>query len=1075
MLAESTHNLLENGGFETVSAAAAAPWIPYGNTWNGIVRVDAAAAKTGSYGIAIETDTAGNPYVVQPVPVEEGATYTISSFYKALGVIGTPGYKIEFYSSYAPTPQAALTGFTHGAPTAGLDGQWHELEYEIKAPSHAKYMYVYLRLYGTGTVYFDDASVIKSEHAPQIILAPNQIYYYPDAETGSVSVSLRPTDKVLAGKKADVRLVRESDSAVVFEQTDMTAASELSVSFQPNVLAIGQPYRLSAELKDAADQTIELAEKTIYRWNRPTTVPDNGPILVNSQPFFPVIAYHAELDDLPYMQQIGVNTIQGVNTSSEETVQTLLDTAQANGLKVLQPLYYNLKVKENFALTEQMVARFKTHPALLGWMIMDEPAANGIPQWELLEAYKRIRAIDPDHPTYMVESEAYAYRSTGQATDILVTDVYPYSTSYPRSLASVGNGVRKTIQDTDGVKPVWTILQTFRYPEPTTWNYLPTIGQVRNMAYQALLAGSRGLGYYSINDPGWKLSESELWPGLTAFKDELPLIAGLATYGSKTAEQIDSPVQWGVWSKDGDQYAIAINVTKTAQSAEIPMADTGNRIRLLFGDEPGEWESWDEELTVELGPEQALVYQITPFQSDVQKAIQAMLDGEVLLSHTHWQQEAGDLSTSLESIQQALTAVAPDMDTVAGMASQALNDTVLLKSWVEGQNDTVLEGKRGLLLALLDEVYERLLAIARSTMRVEIQPFAAAKVSGETATVHVNIRNSGAAAVEPWLRIDWPDVFGIAPTEREVGSVASEDTASDSETIVIPHSVLPGSYTVSTSVYFHHNGTPLHFTADRTLRIVPLLEAKLTPESIDTKKSGAYPFAIELVNGSAEPITVELARTVTSGLTAELAETVTLSGRETRTVQGNAIVPSVTRGVYTLSVVPKVNDAVYGYLPLTIRIDTNKVYNGGFETAKATDPVIPDGWHMRVGVWDRTTARSGSASAKLNPDAGNSWNVINTSVGREMPVTSGRQYTLSGWVKNGSTAGSVELGIRQIDRCRQPLLRSRRRGKSLSTSRWTSRPTDRPGSMTLRFASCRSTKQESESKATIPARSPVKK
>ncbi|MEF3305575.1 carbohydrate binding domain-containing protein [Paenibacillus sp. GYB003] len=1012
--ASAAVDLLANGGFETVTNGAAAPWAPIGNTWTGAVRVVAEAAKSGSYGVSIQTSASNNPWVMQKVPVEEEATYAISSSYKAIGVSGAPGYKVEFYTAPDASPQTALTGFSYRAPASGLDGQWHELNYEVKAPARAKYMFVYLRLYGTGQVYFDDASAIKTKDAPQVVLTPNQVYYYPDLTSGSVHVALKPGDGIFAGKKADVRLVRNADGAVVFAKTDLAAAAELNVPFQPNVLEIGQPYVLSAELKDSAGQTVEREERTIYRWNRPTTLPENGPVLVDGQPFFPVIAYHAYLDDLPYLSQIGVNTIQGVNTSSEATVQTLLDTAQANGLKVLQTLYLNMQVKENFALTERMVARFKSHPALLGWMIMDEPVLNGIPQGDLLEAYKRIRSIDPDHPTYMVESETYAYRSTGQATDILVTDVYPYNATNMQPISAVGDGARKAVLDTDGVKPVWTVLQTFRFPGSSPWNYLPTIGQVRNMAYQSILAGSKGLAYYSINDPGWKLKDSELWSGLAAFKDELPLIGELAAQGTKTAEQIGTAVQWGVWSKGQEQYAVAVNVTKTAQSAEIPLANGGNRVQLLFGDEPSSWESWDGRLSVNLGPEQALVYRITPFQADVAAAIDSMRDAEPLLQNTHWRQKAGDLSAKLDDVRQALAAAAPDAKAVMNKADKALDDAVKLKAWVDGQNDAVLEGKRASLLALLDGVYDRLLPIARSTVRVELQPFPEAKTSGEQAIVSVQIRNAGDNTLRPWLRVDLPDAFGLAPIEREFGPVQSGETVSASTDFTVPFAVPAGTYTVSASVYYEYKGSVFQVASARDLKVTQLLQAKLTPESIEAAAGGTFPFAVELTNGSAGPIAVELDRTVPNGLTAELAAAVTLAGRETKTVQGSVTIPAtVTGGVYAMTIVPKVSGASYASLPLTVRIDANMVYNGGFEKASATN--APDGWLMRTGVWDKTTAHGGTASAKLNPDAGNGWNVINTAETKEMPVAAGRRYTLSGWVKNGSTAGSVALGIRQID------------------------------------------------------------
>ncbi|WP_158606617.1 carbohydrate binding domain-containing protein [Paenibacillus ginsengarvi] len=1008
----SATNMLVNPGFETVTSGAPSGWKAIGNTWTGPAGVAAEAARTGSYGISIQTTAADNPWVQQGILVEAEATYSISSWFKAIGVSGAPGYKVEFYTSQVVSPQTALTGYSYRSPASGLDGQWHELNYEIKAPVGAKYMLVYLRLYGTGKVYFDDAAVVKTKDAPQIVLTPNQIYYYPDVTTGSIGVELKPQDGVLAGKTADIKLVKQSGGTTLFAQTGLAAAAQLNVPFQPAAMEIDQPYVLSVELKDAAGQVVSRVERTIYRWNRPTALPQNGPVQVQGQPFFPVIAYHANLEDYPYLSQIGVNTVQGVNTTSEAVVQTLLDTAQANGLKVLQTLYPNMQVKENFALTEQIVARFKSHPALLGWMIMDEPFLNGIAQSEILEAYKRIRTIDPDHPTYMVESEPHAYRSTGQATDILVTDVYPYNRSNMQPISAVGSGVRKAVQDTDGVKPVWTVLQTFRFPGPSAWDYLPTIGQVRNMAYQSILAGSKGLAYYSINDPGWKLRESVLWTGLTAFKDELQLIGDLVKQGSKTAEQTAGAVQWGVWSKGQEQYAIAINVTQTAQTADIPLTNAGNRVQLLFGDEPHSWASWDSQLEVSLGPEQALVYRITPFASEVEAAIASMQNAAALLQNNHWQQKASDLTAKLNDVRQALTAPAPDAQNVMNKADKAIDDNDKLTAWVNGQSDTTLEGKRQTLLTLLEGVYNRVAPIVHSTIRLDFQPFPDRLTNGEQGTASVQIRNTGDKTLHPWLRVDLPDAFGLPPLEREFGPVQSGASVSDSASFTVPSAVPPGQYTVSASVYYSYKGSVFQVTSARELEVTSLLQAKLTPGTIDVTKAGTYPFAVELTNGSATPLVVELSRNVQGGLTAELPAYAALAGRETKTVQGTVTVPqSVTQGVYTLTVVPQVNGVAYASLPLTVKVDTNLVFNGGFETGTSA----PEGWMLRTGVWDKTTAHSGIASAKLNPDAANTWNVINTVETKEIPVTAGRSYTLSGWVKNGSTTGSVALGIRQID------------------------------------------------------------
>lgn len=102
-------NMLVNAGFETVSNGAPTGWTAIGNTWTEAAKAASEAARTGSYGVSIQTTAANNPWVQQGIPVEEEATYSISSWFKAIGVSGAPGYKIEFYTSQVVSPQTALS------------------------------------------------------------------------------------------------------------------------------------------------------------------------------------------------------------------------------------------------------------------------------------------------------------------------------------------------------------------------------------------------------------------------------------------------------------------------------------------------------------------------------------------------------------------------------------------------------------------------------------------------------------------------------------------------------------------------------------------------------------------------------------------------------------------------------------------------------------------------------------------------------------------------------------------------------------------------------------------------------
>ncbi len=1013
--AASSGNLVANPGFEEVTGGVPAQWGVIGNVWGDAIKAVPEAAHTGNYGISIQTSTGNNPWVAIPVPVEEGATYNITTWFKAIGVSGNVGYKFEFFKGIDKTLENWVTGYSYQASRTANDGQWHELEYNIQAPPESAYMYVYLRLYGTGTAYFDDMTAVKTKDKPQLIVEPSQRYFYPDVTNGSALIKLEPSDGSMAGKTVDVRLVEQASGQTIFEQNGIAAETTLNVAFPTSGLTLQQSYQLEVELKDEEGQRIELEISAIYRWERPASLPQNGPVLVDGQPFFPVIAYHAYPEDYPYLKEIGVNTIQGTNNGSEASLQSMLDTAQASGLKVLIPLYLDMKVKENFELTQQVVTKFKNHPAVLAYMIMDEPSGNGIPQSELLDAYKLIRSIDPVHPTYMVEVDSDYYRSTGHATDVLVTDVYPYNQDFNQPISAVGDGVRKAVAEVDGAKPVWTVLQTFKLAG-TIWNYLPTIDQLRNMAYQAFLAGSKGLGYYAINDPGWKLRDSALWPGLVNFKDEIALMGNLVSGGNKAAEHIGSDVQWAIYTEGQEQYAIAINLTKQAQTAVLPLAQAGSQVDLLYGAPPQKSSSWEPELSVNLGPEQTLVYRITPLTVGVDRAIGELQSATSLIANNQWQKKTEKLSEKLLKVKQEWTSASVDAGKVMSKTEKALDDADKLKNWISGKSDTVLEGKRDQLNALLDDVIASMMPILQSMARLDLQAAVSSLVQGDELGLSAEIRNVGDKAIQnAQLRIELPEAMGVPPIEAKLGKIKSGESAARSVNPVIPATLPPGDYVAKAALSFEYKGSNIQVRAEQVFTVSPLLAAKLTPGSMDVTEAGTYPFSVELTNGSGEPITVELERTVADGVTVDLPGAVTLTGHETKTVQGSVTVPAeAAHGDYAVTVETRVSSVSYGVLPLTLSVDTNPVYNGGFEKVTAGG-ARKDGWYMREGVWDMTTAHSGQSSAKLIPDASNAFNVLNTDSSKEFPLVAGSKYKLTGWVKTAATAGSVALGVRQID------------------------------------------------------------
>jgi hypothetical protein len=189
-----------------------------------------------------------------------------------------------------------------------------------------------------------------------------------------------------------------------------------------------------------------------------------------------------------------------------------LDAAHARGLRcwVWLGSLPNLPPQAG-SPQEQLLTRvvngLKGHPALGAWKGWDEPAWAAVPVAGLARAFRRIKALDPNHPVVIIQAprgtvaELAPYRPT---FDITGADVYPIS--YPpgihagganRDISVVGDVTRK-MAAAAGAKPIWTTLQIAwsGVTKPGSVPRFPTLQEERFMAYQAIVAGARGLAFF---------------------------------------------------------------------------------------------------------------------------------------------------------------------------------------------------------------------------------------------------------------------------------------------------------------------------------------------------------------------------------------------------------------------------------------------------------------------------------------------------------------------------------------------------------------------------------------------------
>jgi len=315
----------------------------------------------------------------------------------------------------------------------------------------------------------------------------------------------------------------------------------------------------------------------------------NGITIVNGKTFFPFGFYYISweptvqdlIKDMRDIAAAGFNTIHA-SANEVKSYEQFLNEAARLGIYVLSEQGMDLL---------DMINSFKQKPAVLGWSIADDVDNGKLVPQEVLKFHQQAKLADPNHITY-ISGYSNKIKEFGNSADVVAMQSYP-----------IGNGEDEISLTYDRVsltrdavspygKAVYANVQAFAWsnkkqgePRPIR---VPTFDEVRNMTYQALLAGAKGIIYYTYHDEDWHLSSyPALWAGMKTLVPEIKAISSLVLNGVLNIIEVGvEKVVAGMWMDRNQALIMIINRSYDRQEVSIAVPGNFSEVRPIFQNRP---------------------------------------------------------------------------------------------------------------------------------------------------------------------------------------------------------------------------------------------------------------------------------------------------------------------------------------------------------------------------------------------------------------------------------------------------------------------------------------------------------
>lgn len=280
----------------------------------------------------------------------------------------------------------------------------------------------------------------------------------------------------------------------------------------------------------------------------------------------------------------------GGSTAVLNGMEALLDRAEADGLDVMFELFGASPA--NDALFNRP-ALFD-HPAVLGYYHSDDvgdPNFNGITPASLRQRNAAVKSRNADRIT------AFSYGSGtpfSQATidayadgaDVVMRQVYPVGNAPIGTAFDLMDAVTQAVSDLPTPGVPMAVIQTFNWADqgsPGLGTRAPTAEEVAAMSYLTLIAGSKGLYFYSFAQglgatSGLNLTAPALWDEILDIKEQTQAVSSLLLLGERDVLLESSTIHVGLW-RDGEAWSVIAVDSRTTGGERTVDLRVGDALR----------------------------------------------------------------------------------------------------------------------------------------------------------------------------------------------------------------------------------------------------------------------------------------------------------------------------------------------------------------------------------------------------------------------------------------------------------------------------------------------------------------